>query len=104
MTIKNAGLVSMLIKNFKKFGDLKFQKSIIWSVQLFDLMLYQIVKLKLKFCSGRIFFFNFAIWIDFVKKKWIEKSWFGEKTETFSTLKSQKYWLHNFVNGIKLLF
>ncbi len=44
MFIKNHKLESMLIQNLKKFSDLNKK-----SIQLFDLMRYKNVKLKLKF-------------------------------------------------------
>jgi hypothetical protein len=34
-------LVSILIQNLKRFGNLKFENSIIWIVQLFNLIWYK---------------------------------------------------------------
>jgi hypothetical protein len=57
-------------------------------IQLFELFNYLIwfdkknVELKLKFSSDNwISFFNWVIWIDFVKMNWIENSQFGTKTQ-----------------------
>ncbi len=63
-------------------GDLKFKNSIIWNVQLFDLIGYKNAELKLNFVSDiwmRIFIS--ATWIDSVSKNKIEKCHFVTKTE-----------------------
>ena len=51
------------------FVDLKFKKSIIWGVQLFDFVIQKSwIELKLKFgLDNWIKFFNSIIWIDFVE-------------------------------------
>ncbi len=71
----------MSIRYLKKFGDLKLKCSITWIVQLFDLIWYKNVELKLKVGSNNtISFFNFVIWIEFVTKNWIKNGQFGTKT------------------------
>ncbi len=69
--MKISDLVSMPIQNLEKFGDLKYKNLIIWMVQLFDLIWYKNVELKLMsgFNNWKSFF-NSVIWNDFVKINW----------------------------------
>ncbi len=48
--IKNAEFISLSNHNLKKFGDLKFKNSIIWIVELFNLIQNN-VELKSKLSS-----------------------------------------------------
>ncbi len=70
--MKNAVLVTISIQNLNFFVKLKFKHSIIWIIQLFDVIHKIKCELKLKLSMGNwMRFLNSVLWIDFVKKNCI---------------------------------
>ncbi len=97
---KNAELLSLSRWHLKKFGDLKFN---FWIVQLFEMMWYKIVQLKLKFGSDNwISFFYLVIWIDLEKNNSIEKSLFSTKTELLKHSLARQTWKRKLLKTMML--